>query len=212
MTSLVIDDERLLIEALHAGDEAAFVELVERYSPSLLRVAMVYVRNRAVAEECVQETWLGVLRGLDRFEGRSLVKTWIFRILTNIAKTRAAREGRTVPFSSFASGEDDDGPSVQPERFRDASDPSWPGHWVSPPGSWSDMPEGRLLAKETQDVIAGAIASLPPLQAQVISLRDVEGWSSEEVCALLDLTEVNQRVLLHRARSKVRAALERYLD
>lgn len=206
------EDQRLC-EALRAGDQQAFAELVERYQSSLLRLAMVYVRNRAVAEEVVQETWLGVLRGLDRFEGRSMLKTWIFRILTNIAKSRAVREGRSVPFSTLAPLEDEDGGrSVEPERFFDAGHPTLPGHWASPPRGWDDVPDSRLLAKETRELIGAAIEALPPLQAQVISLRDIEGWSSEEVCELLDLTEVNQRVLLHRARSKVRAELERHLD
>jgi RNA polymerase sigma-70 factor (ECF subfamily) len=132
----------------------------------------------------------------------------IFRILTNTAKTRAARERRSVPVSSL---EGEDGPSVDPERFRGADD-RWAGHWASPPQSWSDLPESRLVAKETLQLVHEAIAALPPMQARVITLRDVEGWSSEEVCALLDLSEGNQRVLLHRARSKVRAELERYLD
>jgi RNA polymerase sigma-70 factor (ECF subfamily) len=213
VNALATSEDERLCEALRAGDEETFTALVERYHSSLLRLAMVYVKNRAVAEEVVQETWLGVIRGLERFESRSLLKTWIFRILTNTAKTRAVREGRSVPFSSLAGGDEDDvGPSVEPERFLDASDPAWPGHWASAPRSWDGVPEHRLVAKETRGVIRAAIESLPPMQAQVITLRDVEGWSSDEVRALLDISEANQRVLLHRARSKVRAALERYLD
>jgi RNA polymerase sigma-70 factor (ECF subfamily) len=211
MTALTIQDDTRLLAAARAGDEDAFTALVERYHASLLRVAMIYVRNRAVAEEVVQETWLGVLTGLERFESRSLLKTWIFRILTNRAKTRAERERRTVPFSALASEDEAAGPSVEPDRFRDASDP-WAGHWAAPPSSWEDVPEHRLLARETREVIEDAIASLPLTQAQVITLRDVEGWDSVEVCRALEISETNQRVLLHRARSKVRAALELYLD
>jgi RNA polymerase sigma-70 factor (ECF subfamily) len=208
---IAVEDDLRLAQAAQRGDERAFEALVERYHASLLRVAMLYVRNRSVAEEVVQETWLGVLRGLDRFERRSLLRTWIFRILTNTAKTRAVRESRSVPFSSLASPDEDDGPSVEPERFRGADD-RWSGHWASPPPGWADIPESRLVSKETLEIVQDAIAALPPMQAKVIALRDVEGWSSEEVCALLELTEGNQRVLLHRARSKVRAQLERYLD
>jgi RNA polymerase sigma-70 factor, ECF subfamily len=208
--SAVAHDDARLACSLRAGDEEAFSELVSRYNSSLLRVAMLYVRNRSVAEEVVQETWLGVLQGLQRFENRSLLKTWIFRILTNRAKTRAAREGRTVPFSSLGD-EDVSGPSVEPESFF-PSDSRWAGHWASPPASWAETPEDRLVSKETLGVIRSTIETLPPAQARVISLRDVEGWSSEEVCELLDLSEANQRVLLHRARSRVRAALERHLD
>jgi RNA polymerase sigma-70 factor (ECF subfamily) len=212
-TVAVQSDERALYDALRRGDEAAFKELVGRYHSSLLRLAMVYVKNRAVAEEVVQETWLGVIQGLDRFESRSLLKTWIFRILTNKAKTRAYREARSVPFSSFEPDGGDDGEaSVEPGRFLDASHPTWPGHWASPPQSWNEVPDSRLVSKETRRVIETAIRALPPAQSQVIALRDVEGWSAEEVCALLDISEANQRVLLHRARSKVRAALERYFD
>jgi RNA polymerase sigma-70 factor (ECF subfamily) len=203
-------DERLR-RALLAGDEATFAELVRRYQTSLLRLAMVYVRNPTVAEEVVQETWLGVLRGLDRFEGRSSLKTWIFRILTNTAKTRAERERRTVPLSALTADEDAGNPAVDPDRFLDAGHPRWPGHWASPPQPWDEIPEGRLLAKETLATIDAAIEQLPPMQRQVITLRDVEGWSSGEVCELLELSEGNQRVLLHRARSQVRGALERYL-
>jgi RNA polymerase sigma-70 factor, ECF subfamily len=211
MTVATVQDDARLLEGARAGDEAAFTALVERYHSSLFRVAMIYVRNRAVAEEVVQETWLGVLTGLERFESRSLLKTWIFRILTNRAKTRAERERRTVPFSALASEDEAAGLSVDPARFRDANDP-WAGHWAAPPSSWEDVPEHRLLAGETRRVIDESIGTLPPMQAQVITLRDVEGWNSDEVCALLGISEANQRVLLHRARSKVRAALERYLD
>src|SRR5919108_343847 len=144
-------------------------ELVARYHASLLRVAMIYVRNRSVAEEVVQETWLGVLEGLERFESRSLLKTWIFRILTNRAKTRAAREGRTVPFSALVSEDDEGGPSVEPERFL-SDDTRWAGHWASPPRSWSATPEGRLVSKETIALIRSVIDALPPMQAQVITL------------------------------------------
>jgi RNA polymerase sigma-70 factor (ECF subfamily) len=211
MSTVAVDRDLHLARALRAGDEQAFAELVARYHASLLRVAMIYVRNRTVAEEVVQETWLGVIEGLERFESRSLLKTWIFRILTNRAKTRATRERRTIPFSALASEDDEGGPSVEPERFL-SDDTRWAGHWASPPSSWSTTPEDRLVSKETLALIRSVIDALPPMQAQVITLRDVDGWSSDEVCALLDLSEANQRVLLHRARSKVRAALERYLD
>jgi RNA polymerase sigma-70 factor (ECF subfamily) len=201
-------EEVSLVDALRAGDEAAFMALVDRYGPSMLRLAMVYVRNRSVAEEVVQETWLGVLRGIDRFEGRSSLKTWIFRILTNTAKTRGQRESRSVPFASLG---DDAEPAVEAERFLPPDHPRWPGHWSSPPSGWSHVPDERLVGKETLGVIAQAIETLPPAQREVITLRDLDGWSADEVCNTLGLTETNQRVLLHRARSKVRRALEEYL-
>jgi RNA polymerase sigma-70 factor, ECF subfamily len=210
VTTFAVEDDLRLARAVQQGDERAFETLVERYQSSLLRVAMIYVRNRSVAEEVVQETWLGVIRGLDRFEGRSLLRTWLFSILTNTAKTRAARESRSVPFSSLAA-EGADEVSVEPERFRGPDD-RWAGHWTSPPSSWAELPERRLVSQETLGIVQDAIAALPLMQAKVITLRDVEGWSSEEVCALLGLSEGNQRVLLHRARSKVRARLEGYLD
>jgi len=200
-------EDHELVEALRRGDEAAFAALVDMLGPSMLRVAQLYVRTRAVAEEVVQEAWLGVLKGLDRFEGRSSLKTWIFRILTNIAKTRGEREGRSVPFSSLAA-EETDGPSVDPERFL-APGELLGGNWSSPP---PPFPEERLLAAETRARIEAAIAELPANQRAVITLRDVEGFGSEDVCNVLDLSETNQRVLLHRARSKVRAALEDYLE
>jgi RNA polymerase sigma-70 factor (ECF subfamily) len=203
-------EERRLIEALKAGDESAFASLLRTYQMSLLRVAMIYVGSRGVAEEVVQETWLGVIRGLERFEGRSSLKTWIFRILTNTAKTRAVREGRSVPFSSL--GGDDGEPAVDPDRFLDASHPTWAGHWNEYPRSWDTVPEERLLSREVRERIEQAVEALPESQRLVIRLRDVEGFPSEEVCALLGISEGNQRVLLHRARSKVRAALEPYFE
>lgn len=198
-----------LVERLRAGDEEAFMGLVEKLQPSMLRVARMFVSTQAVAEECVQECWLGVLQGLDRFEGRSSLRTWIFRILTNIAKTRGQREGRSVPFASLA-GDDLDAPSFDPAMFLGESE-TWAGHWSSLPSDWRGVPEDRLLSAETRAVVAGVLADLPPMQAEVLRLRDVAGWSSEEVRNALDLTETNQRVLLHRARAKVRRALDRYL-
>ena len=197
-----------LVEALRAGDEAAFRELVREYQPSLVRVARIYVSTQAAAEEVVQETWLGVLKGLDRFEGRSSLRTWIFRILTNIAKTRAVRDGRTLPFSALQDPGRVPEAAVDADRFLDPEHPRWPGHWAVRPETW---PEDALLAAETRERLETAIEGLPASQRAVISLRDIEGWSSEEVRNALDLSETNQRVLLHRARSKVRAALESYL-
>lgn len=205
-------EDRELVRALRAGDERAFAELLERYSGQLLRVAMIYAPSRAVAEEIVQDTWIGVIRGIDRFEGRSTLKTWIFRILTNTAKTRAEREGRTVPFASLARDAGGDEPSVEPDRFLDQSHPTWAGHWNEYPRSWQRIPDERLVSKEIRGVVDAAIATLPESQRAVITLRDVDGFGSEEVCELLALSEGNQRVLLHRARSKVRRALEEYLD
>jgi RNA polymerase sigma-70 factor (ECF subfamily) len=206
----VDQDDTLLVASLRSGDENAFVSLLDQYHGALVRLAMTYVPNRAVAEEVAQETWEGVLQGLARFEGRSSLKTWIFRILTNRAKTRAVREGRSVPFSSLGQPDDDPAePSVEPERFR-ATEP-WRDHWVSFPQSWDDLPEERFLSQETQQRLRAAIAALPPNQREVITLRDVEGWDAAEVCNVLQIGETNQRVLLHRARSKVRRALEDYL-
>ena len=181
------------------------------YHASLLRLARSYVADRAVAEEVVQETWLGVIRGIEKFEGRSSLKTWIYRILTNTAKKRGVRERRTVPFSALLSAGDSEDGVVDADRFLPDGN-LWAGHWASPPSSWSSGPEERLLAGEARELIEATIATLPDSQRQVITLRDVDGWSSEEVCNVLDLSEVNQRVLLHRARAKVRQALEDYFD
>jgi RNA polymerase sigma-70 factor, ECF subfamily len=201
-----LPEDRELVAALRRGDEAAFMRLVDEYGAMLLRVARMYVPTESVAEEVVQETWIGVLQGIDRFEARSSLKTWIYRILTNKAKTRAERERRAIPFSALA-GDGDDGASVDPDRFLDA-DHRWAGHWATPPRRWDAIPDARLLSKETMACIRRAIDALPPAQREVITLRDVEGWSADEVCAALEVSEGNQRVLLHRARSKVRAALE----
>ena len=204
-------DDACLVAALRAGDEAAFVGLVERYHTSLVRLARGYVGSRAVAEEVAQETWLGLLQGLGQFQGRSSLKTWLYRILVNRAKTRAQREGRSIPISALIdpAGAPDE-PAVEPERFLPADHPRWPGHWATPPRDWGDTPEGGSLAREARDQLRAAIAALPPAQREVITLRDVEGWAAGEVCDALGITEANQRVLLHRARSKVRRALERY--
>jgi RNA polymerase sigma-70 factor (ECF subfamily) len=199
-----------LVEALRRGDEEAFVALVDAYSSSLLRVVMTYVASRAVAEEVVQETWLGVVKGLDGFEGRSSVKTWIFKIASNIARSRAVRDRRCVPFSSLAMEEAEGSHhSVDPDRFFPPDHARYPGHWALGPTRW-ETPDERLLSSETREVIRAAVEQLPAAQRLVITLRDIEGWPADEVCEALDLADGNQRVLLHRARSKVRAALERY--
>lgn len=177
----------------------------------MVRIAMMYVNTQALAEEVVQETWIAVLRGLARFEGRSSLKTWIFTILTNRAKTRAQREGRYVPLD--ISEELEFEPAVTPERFGSPDDPQWSHHWLpgTAPQSWASIPEDNLLSQETLAYIMGAINTLPPNQREVIRLRDVEGFSSAEACNILSISETNQRVLLHRARARVRRALEDYL-
>jgi RNA polymerase sigma-70 factor (ECF subfamily) len=208
VTSTAIDnDDRALCEALRRGEEQAFELLVSTYHAPLRRLAMSFTRDAGVAEEIVQDTWVGVLRGIDGFEGRSSLKTWIFRILVNTAKTRKVREARVVPVSSISEYAHE--PSVDPDRFFDEQN-RWPGHWASPPTRWEHLPEEGTVTRETLGRLREAIQQLPPMQRQVIELRDVEGWGSEEVCELLGLSEANQRVLLHRARSRVRQALEDY--
>ena len=206
VTQLLSPEDALLVEGLRAGDEAAFAAVMRMYGRGMLRVAEMYVSSRAVAEDVVQEAWVGVLRGIGRFEGRSSLKTWLYRIVANTAKTRGVRESRSVPFSSL--GDDEDEGTVDADRFLGSGD-RFPGHWAVPPQVWA--PEGRLLADETLGVVERAIDKLPPAQRAVITMRDVQGFTSEEVCNALDLTETNQRVLLHRARAKVRRALEEYM-
>ena len=205
--------EQRLVDALRNRDEAAFTVLVESHQSSLLRVAQIFVSTRAVAEEVVQETWVGVLQGLDRFECRSSLKTWIFRILMNRAKTRGQRENRSIPFSQLFDADAEGSESaLDPERFLAADHPQWPGHWAIPPRRWDEDPERALLSKETQAHLKKIIAGLPRSQREVITFRDIEEWTSEEVCNVLGITETNQRVLLHRARSKVRAGLENFFQ
>jgi len=197
-------EDQFLLAALRAGDEAAFVALVARYQSLLIHLTLLYVADTAAAEEVVQETWLGVLQGLARFEARSSLRTWIVRILTNCAKTRGEREGRTVSFSALDEADPESvGPAEEPGHFKMSA--SWRGHWTSFPQDLSDLPEDRFLAQETRATIQAAIAALAPRQRAVITLRDIESWSAAEVCHTLGLSETNQRMLLFRAR--VRQAL-----
>lgn len=201
----VSPDERELA-ALRSGDEAAFLSIVKRHHGAMIRVAQAYVRSRAVAEEVVQDAWLGVLHGLDGFEGRSSLRAWIFRIVANCAKARGVREGRSVPMSSLEEGSQDE-PAVSPDRFQGDGE-RWAGNWSRPPEPW---PDARVHSSEMLALVAQAIDTLPESQRTVMTLRDVEGLDSAEVCELLGLSEGNQRVLLHRARSKVRAFVEERL-
>jgi RNA polymerase sigma-70 factor (ECF subfamily) len=201
------EDDRRLVEGLRARDEQAFRELVRRYQGTLLTVARAHVPSLAVAEEVVQETWIAVLQGIDRFEMRSSFKTWLVRICINKAKTRGVREARSVPEASLR-GDDDSGPSVPFERFM-----GQPGRgmWSAPVDRWGANPDEKVLSDETMRVVADTIERLPANQREVVTLRDQQGWTSEEVCTVLGISEVNQRVLLHRARSRVRAAVEAHL-
>jgi RNA polymerase sigma-70 factor (ECF subfamily) len=191
------------VAALRAGDEAAFLALVNRHHAAMIRVAAMYVGSRSIAEEVAQEAWIGVLKGLHLFEGRSSLKSWIFQICVNCAKSRGVREVRSVPLSSLGPADGTEGPSVPAERFRDEG--IWTGHWAQPPEAWAD---DRLGTAELAALVREGIATLPPSQRQVMTLRDVEGWDSVEVCELMEISEGNQRVLLHRARAKVRAFVE----
>jgi len=203
-------DEQGLLEALLRGDEAAFVHLVERYHSSFVRLARAYV-GEVIAEEVAQEAWLGILRGLHQFAGRASLKTWMYRILINGAKRRALRERQSLPFSAvWETTSEPFEPAVGADRFRGPGD-AWPGGWVSCPQSWGEAPEERLLSKEVRNQIERAIDGLPPSQRSVVLLRDVQGLSAAEVCAALQVSEANQRVLLHRGRSRVRRVLEAYL-
>lgn len=196
-------DDDAILSALREGDERVFSDLVDRWGQMMLRLAQSRVESRAVAEEVVQDAWLTVLRSLDRYERRSTVRTWVLGIVVNLARSRARAELRTVPLSSELAE------SVDQGRFLPATHPRWPHHWAIEPGAWR-TPEDELLASETRKVILDAIDALPSAQREVIVLRDVEGMPSTEVCNILALTDTHQRVLLHRARSRVRNALERY--
>jgi RNA polymerase sigma-70 factor (ECF subfamily) len=195
------------LEALRSGDETAFAALVDRYSGQMLRIAMSYVHDRGVAEDVVQETWLTALRGVEKFEGRSSLKTWLFGILMNVARARRRKESRLLPFTSLfrRDGGEAGGPTVDAARFDNR------GSWSSPPSSWSEQPEARMLARETIEQVRTAIDRLPPKQRDVILLRDVAGWDAAEVSELLEISPENQRVRLHRARAAVREMLEEYL-
>jgi RNA polymerase sigma-70 factor (ECF subfamily) len=201
-------DDAILVKALTARDPDAFTFLLDQYHLPLVRLAQQYVPNRAVAEEVVQETWLAVIEGIDRFEQRSSIRTWLFRILINIARTRGVQERRSIPFATNATLDDE--PAVDPRRFRRLSR-SARGQWKLPPHPWGN-PEQRALDAETLETIRRAVDRLPPDQREVITMRDLLGWSATEVCDALEVTDVNQRVLLHRARSKVRGQLERHYD
>lgn len=206
------DDQAAQLEALRRGDEGAFRALVEQYHASMVRIAQMYVDDRVIAEEVAQEAWLGVLKGLDRFEGRSSLKTWLFTIVSNLAKTRGKREKRSVPFSFFEGyDQDTDEPAVPPNRFLSPGNPL-AGHWASRPAAWNEDPVASALSTELRVYLEAAVEMLPEQQRTVITLRDIEGWTAGEVCNALGIAETNQRVLLHRARSKVRRALEEYLQ
>ena len=212
----ITDGDVNLIERLRSGDESAFLTLIDRYHNPMIRLAQSYVRCAGIAEEVVQEAWMGVLHGIDRFEGRSGLKTWLFTILVNRAKTRGEKEGRSICFSDCFGGDSEMSQSkqafsVSPERFRLASD-CWPDQWVSNPNRWEIRPEDHALQQELQAKILREIEKLPQTQKLVITMRDIEGWTSEEVCGILEISQSNQRVLLHRARSRVRDALEIYFD
>ena len=201
--------ESQLVARLRAGEESAFAELVERHHARMLRVARAYVASDDVAAEVVQETWIAVLTEIDQFEERSTLRTWMYRILTNLAKTRGVREHRSLPFSSLGEPQEQ-GPSVPPERFQ-SDEGEQPDSWAMPPRPWQ-KPERRLLSLELREEIMRSISALPESQRLVLALHDVEGLETSEVCEVLGLTAGNVRVLLHRGRSRVRADLERYLD
>jgi RNA polymerase sigma-70 factor (ECF subfamily) len=206
-----VSGDAQIVAALRRGDEAVFGDLVDRWGPALLRLARAHVPSRAVAEEVVQETWLAVLRGIDGFEERSSLRTWVFGILLNQARSHGRRERRSLPFAALRrrAEEGGDDPAVDPRRFQGRRGER-PGWWAAPPTPWDD-PERRLDAVESRAALTAAIDALPPRQRDALLLRDVLGLTSEEACTVIGVGEGNERVLLHRARSKVRAALEQQL-
>lgn len=203
-------DEAVLLKSLSEGDEDAFTWLVQQYHSSLVRVALSYVEDEVLAEEVAQETWIAVLKGLNRFESRSSLKTWIFTILVNRAKTYSQREKRNLLLSEFEDLLENE-PTVDPGRFFPHDSQKSPGHWIKHPTSWEDIPENIMLSRELMNVVLTAISALPSGQMAVITLCDIEGFSTEETCNILGVSETNQRVLLHRARAKIRSVLEKYL-
>jgi RNA polymerase sigma-70 factor, ECF subfamily len=198
--------DAVMVARLRHRDEAMFALLVDRWSPGMLRAARGYVADEHTAQDVVQEAWLGVLRGLGGFQERSSLRTWVYRILINCAKSRGVRDARVVPASSLAPTEEDFGPTVDPARFRGPDDP-YPGHWRSHPPAWPS-PEDDAIAAENRRLLAAALAGLPARQRIVVTLRDVEGYTSDEVCELLSISATNQRVLLHRGRAALRTTLE----
>jgi len=201
-----------MVERLRNRDEAAFMELVERHHGSLVRLAQTFVSSRSIAEEVAQDTWMAVVQAVDRFEARSSLKTWIFQILINRAKRRGVREARSVSFSALnAANSHGSDFAFEPSRFLPSDDPRHPGAWASQPQHWEMTPEQLLLSQECRTHIEHAIADLPELQKEVITLRDIQGWNNQEISDVLGISESNCKVLLHRARSRVRQALEDYL-
>ena len=205
-----VPTDDVLVAGLRTGDEETFACLLNGWSGSMLRLARSFVSTTASAEEVVQDTWLAVIRGIDRFEGRSSLRTWVYRILVNTAKKRGVRESRTVPWSSLGGADEDRAPPVAPALFRDADD-QYPGGWRSFPREWHSG-EGNVLAGEVRSTVRAAIDALPDRQRIVITLRDVMGHTSDEVCQMLEVSGANQRVLLHRARAAVRTQLASYLE
>lgn len=198
-----------LAARLQDRDEATFTAVVARWSPGMLRLARSFVSTDESAHEVVQDAWLAVVANIESFQGRSALKTWVYRILVNTAKRRGERESRVVPWSSWATGEEEvDSQTVDPARFRGA-DEAYAGHWRAFPDPWPSL-EDQVLAGEVRRTVGAAVADLPTRQRIVITLRDVEGYSAEEVCDILEITPANQRVLLHRARAAVRGTLEIY--
>jgi RNA polymerase sigma-70 factor, ECF subfamily len=196
-----------MVRRLRSGDEAAFAMLLDAWTPGMMRVARSLVSTEATAAEVLQDTWLTVIQGIEGFQGRSSLKTWVYRILVNTAKRRGQREARTIPWDSLNAGEIG-GPTVDPARFQDGTEPH-PGHWRQFPAPWPS-PEEVAMSGEVRLVVAAAVGRLPDQQRAVITLRDMEGYSSDEVCEILGISQANQRLLLHRARASVRSALETY--
>jgi RNA polymerase sigma-70 factor, ECF subfamily len=203
------DDDVALLGALRRRDETAFCELLDRHGPAMLGFALTHTRDRGMAEDAVQDTWVAVFRGVAAFEGRCSLRTWLFRILLNRLRSREEKAHRLVAFSELADAGE---PTMDPECFLGADHPRWPFHWKVPPRPWGPSPEEALLSHETQARVADALAQLPAQQRQVITLRDIEGWTAAEVCEVMQLSEANQRVLLHRARSRMRRFLASYFE